>query len=173
MRHITKGIGDESFVVAAGKCFRDPDHIAAFVEAFLYGNGINASDNAWWKALSEILRFRGNATQNISSDRCLKLIELAGKHFEMLRKSRSGGEYFRLVCLVIVYTLRRRAYDDTFLDPEGEIAIWIKEQFREARADVKSGRLTLMGGSVDLSQQLQLIIDYVDRKGRGQLLIGG
>ncbi len=91
----------------------------------------------------------------------------------MLRKSRSGGEYFRLVCLVIVYTLRRRAYDDTFLDPEGEIAIWIKEQFREARADVKSGRLTLMGGSVDLSQQLQLIIDYVDRKGRGQLLIGG
>lgn len=173
LRHISHGFGNENFVVAAGKCFRDPDHIAAFVATFLSDYHRFASNNAWWKALSEILRFRGNATQNISSDRCLKLMQIAGKQFEMLRRGGSGGEYFRLVCLVIVYTLRRRAYDDTFLDPEGEIAIWIKKQFREARADVKSGRLSLMGGSVDLSQQLQLIIDYVDRKGRGQLLIGG
>jgi hypothetical protein len=59
------------------------------------------------------------------------------------------------------------------LDPEGELALWIKNEFRQARADVKSKRLQLMGGSVDISQQLQLIIDYVDRKGKGQLLIGG
>jgi hypothetical protein len=29
-----------------------------------------------------------------------------------------------------------------------------------------------MGGAVNLPAQLQLIIDYVDRKGKGQLLIG-
>jgi hypothetical protein len=109
----------------------------------------------------------------ISSEKCEKLIRLAGTQFERQRKSGNGREFFRLVCLVVVYTLRRRAFDDTFLDPEGELALWIKNEFRQARADVKSKRLQLMGGSVDISQQLQLIIDYVDRKGKGQLLIGG
>jgi hypothetical protein len=173
LRHLSSRFVHENFVVAAGKCLRDPAHIAVFVDAFLSENRRGASSNVWWKALSEILRFRGNATQNISSEKCLTLMKIAGKQFEMQRKGGGGGEYFRLVCLVIVYTLRRRAFDDTFLDPDGETAIWIKNQFREARADVKAGRLTLMGGSIDLSQQLQLIIDYVDRKGRGQLLIGG
>jgi hypothetical protein len=126
----------------------------------------------WWRALSEILRFRGNATQLISSQRCYDLMQLAWKGFKSDRLSNSGTESFRLECLVIVYTLRRRAYDDTFLDPESDLAVGIKNEFRQARADAKAGRLWLMGGSIDLSQQLQLIIDYVDRRGRGQLLIG-
>jgi hypothetical protein len=29
-----------------------------------------------------------------------------------------------------------------------------------------------MGGAVDLQEQLQLIIDYIDKQGKGQLLIG-
>jgi hypothetical protein len=29
-----------------------------------------------------------------------------------------------------------------------------------------------MRGSVNLPEQLQLIIDYIDRKGKGQLLVG-
>ncbi|MBL8872649.1 MAG: hypothetical protein JNK90_22920 [Planctomycetaceae bacterium] len=173
LRNLSSGYTNENFVVAAGKCFRNPDHIVVFVDAFLSDHRKGASGNAWWKALSEILRFRSNATQNISSEKCLTLMNIAGKQFEMQRRAGGGGEYFRLVCLVIVYLLRRRAFDDTFLDPDGDTAIWIKNQFRQARADVKAGKLTLMGGSIDLSQQLQLIIDYVDRKGRGQLLIGG
>lgn len=173
LRHIANRFSHENFVVAAGKCFRAPEHIAIFVDMFLLESNRGSPGNAWWKALSEILRFRGNATMQISSEKCEKLIRLAGTQFERQRKSGNGREFFRLVCLVVVYTLRRRAFDDTFLDPEGELALWIKNEFRQARADVKSKRLQLMGGSVDISQQLQLIIDYVDRKGKGQLLIGG
>ena len=80
--------------------------------------------------------------------------------------------FFRTACMVIVYTLRRRDFDDTFLPPESELANWVKEEFRQARADSKSRKLRLMGGAVNLPAQLQLIIDYVDRKGKGQLLIG-
>jgi hypothetical protein len=103
---------------------------------------------------------------------CEELIKIAQRKFDESVNTGNGGETFRLVSLVIVYTLRRRAFDDSFLDPESKLALQIKEGFRKARADAKSGRLRLIGGSVDLSQQLQLIIDYIDRRGKGQLLIG-
>jgi len=99
-------------------------------------------------------------------------VELAQDVFDNSVSNGNGGQLFRLVCLVIVYTLRRRAFDDSFLDPQSNLALRIKESFRIARASAKTGRLSLMGGSIDLSQQLQLIIDYIDRQGKGQLLIG-
>ena len=74
--------------------------------------------------------------------------------------------------MAMVYMLRRRAFDDEFLPPESESAEWIKAEFRAAKIDASTGRLVLMGGAVNLQEQLQLIIDYIDRCGKGQLLIG-
>ncbi len=162
----------EEYVVAAGKCLRTPGHISSFATSFLYQLRCGRAKLPWWKALAELLRFRGDATQLISSDDCTEIIRGAGNVFHQERMRRSGREVFRTVCMVIVYTLRRRAFDDTFLPPESELANWVKEEFRQARADSKSGKLRLMGGAVNLPAQLQLIIDYVDRKGKGQLLIG-
>ncbi len=162
----------EDFVIAAGKCLRDPEHIAHFFRWCLSERGVVNMNTTRLKAASEILRFRANATKLMSSDLCLSLMTLACNIFEQHRKRGSGKELFRLVCLVIVYTLRRRAFDDGFLDPQSELAIRIKSEFRKALADARAGTLRLIGGSVNLSQQLQLIIDYVDRQGRGQLLIG-
>jgi hypothetical protein len=161
----------EDHVVAAGKCLRSPDQVATFIRVFeeQYNKGLVSQ--VWWKALSEILRFRGNALQNVSSNDCLALVRMAGKVFMKEKKKGEGREAFRLACLVIVYTLRRRAFDDSFLAPESDLAISIKNEFREARAHAKAGILQLMGGSINLPQQLQLIIDYIDRKGKGQLLI--
>lgn len=173
LEKIESGFIREEYVVAAGKCFRKPEHIATFIRAVFSEYGTHRLTNPWWKAISEMLRFREDATRLISSEDCLYLMQLAGEVFESERKRGSGKEVFRTVCLVIVYTLRRRAFDDQFLEPESELAEWIKKAFRRARNDAKSGRLRLIGGSVDLAQQLQLIIDYVDRKGKGQLLIGG
>lgn len=172
IRNLQGPIIHEDYIVAAGKCLREAEHISSFLEVFFKTRRALQFNRVWWRALSEILRFRGNATQLISSQRCYDLMQLAWKGFKSDRLSNSGTESFRLECLVIVYTLRRRAYDDTFLDPESDLAVGIKNEFRQARADAKAGRLWLMGGSIDLSQQLQLIIDYVDRRGRGQLLIG-
>jgi hypothetical protein len=163
---------DEEYVLAAGKCLRTPVHISSFATSFLYQLRCGRAKLVWWKALAELLRFRGDATQLISSDDCTEIIKGAGQVFHRERMKQSGQMIFRTVCMVIVYTLRRRAFDDTFLPPESELAIWIKEEFRQAIADAKSGKLRLMGGSVNLPAQLQLIIDYIDRKGKGQLLIG-
>jgi hypothetical protein len=172
LRSIESDFTHDDFVLAAGKCLRDPEHIARFINAFFKSRKAIHFNQTWWRALSEILRFRGNAIQMLSPDQCYSLIRLAGKAFKEDRLSGHCSERFRLACLVIVYTLRRRAFDDNFLDPESDLAEGIKNEFRQARVDARAGRLRLMGGSIDLSQQLQLIIDYVDRKGRGQLLIG-
>ena len=79
---------------------------------------------------------------------------------------------FRNTGLIIVYLLRRRSFDDNYMDPESQIAKKTKTAFNSAIRDSQAGRLRLIGGMVDLAQQLQLMIDYIDRRGRGQLLIG-
>jgi hypothetical protein len=162
----------EEYVVAAGKCLRTPIHIASFATSFLHQLRCGRAKLPWWKALAELLRFRGDATQLISSEECTEITSAAGDIFRKQRNRGAGGEVFRTVCMVIVYALRRRAFDDAFLPPESELARWIKAEFRQARMDYNSRELRLMGGAVNLPAQLQLIIDYVDRKGKGQLLIG-
>jgi hypothetical protein len=169
---LRSGNAKEDHVIAAGKCLRKPAHIAIFVQEFIRRKLIGGITQPWWRALSELLRFRGNALQEVSSDDCMTLLEMAIDVFSMEQKTGYGRELFRLPCLVIVYALRRRAFDDTFLDPESKLARYIKGQFLEARMAAVSGRLTLMGGSINLPEQLQLIIDYIDRKGKGQLLVG-
>jgi hypothetical protein len=161
----------EDFVIAAGKCLRLPEHVLAFFRACLSGRALIHMNSTRLKAASELLRFRANATKLMPSDLCLSLMKIACDIFERERQRGRGNELFRHVCLVIVYTLRRRAFDDNFLDPESDLAIRIKGEFRKALVDAKERRLRLMGGSVDLAQQLQLIIDYVDRQGKGQLLL--
>ena len=163
---------NDEIVLAAGKCLREPEHVALFITSFMRQLGYSGSTQTWWRALSEILRFRGSALQYVSSTECMQVLNKAGQVFEYQRARGEGGETFRLACLVIVYTLRRRAFDDSFLDPNCELAEKLKGSFRQARLDAKEGRLKLIGGSVNLFEQMQLIIDYVDRRGKGQLLIG-
>jgi len=172
LQGLTNEYSLDEIVLAAGKCLRKPEHIAEFVKSFLRQLGRGGSSQTWWRALSEILRFRGNALQYVSSEECAMLLNRAGRVFASERARGEGGETFRLACLVVVYTLRRRAFDDSFLEPKSTLAESLKSEFKQARVDAKEGRIRLIQGSVNLSEQLQLIIDYVDRKGKGQLLIG-
>jgi len=163
---------DDDFVVAAGKCLRSPEEALEFATAMLYQLACGRAKIVWWKALAELLRFRGSATQMLDSADCMKLLKYAGAIFHTERKRGTGKQLFRTVCMAMVYMLRRRAFDDDFLPPESDDAEWIKAEFRDAKLDVRAGRLSLMGGAVDLQEQLQLIIDYIDKQGKGQLLIG-
>ncbi|MDB4353655.1 hypothetical protein N9Z64_02910, partial [bacterium] len=163
---------DADFVLAAGKCLRSSHDVSIFANAMLH-TSVGEKNLTWWKALAELLRFRDSATQCISSEDCLFLVELALEKFRRERERNMGKEVFRQMCLSIVYLLRRRAFDDTFLEPESHLALEVKSEFQMARKAAKNGSLRMIGGSIDLPQQLQLIIDYVDRKGKGQLLIGG
>jgi len=172
VRKIKEQYVDEDFVLASGKCLRSPEEVSQFATAMLYQLACGRAKIVWWKALAELLRFRGSATQFLDSADCMKLLKYSGAIFHTERKRGTGKQLFRTVCMAMVYMLRRRAFDDEFLPPESENAEWIKEEFRRAKRDVKAGKLSLMGGSVDLQEQLQLIIDYVDCRGKGQLLIG-
>lgn len=169
---ITEPYVEEDFVLASGKCLRSPEEVSKFATAMIYQLACGRAKIVWWKALAELLRFRGDATQKIESADCLKLLNNAGAIFQTERRRGTGKQLFRTVCMAMVYMLRRRAFDDEFLPPESDIAEWIKGEFRNAKMDVRSGRLSLMGGAVDLQEQLQLIIDYIDKRGKGQLLIG-
>lgn len=170
--NINEPFVDENFVVAAGKCLRSPVEVSVFATAMLYQLARGRAKIVWWKALAELLRFRGDATQMLDSSDCMKLMEQALLIFQTERRRGSGKQLFRTVCMVMVYMLRRRAFDDEFLPPESDSAESIKEEFRGAKQDAKTRRLSLMGGAVDLQEQLQLIIDYIDKRGKGQLLIG-
>ena len=163
---------DKDFVLASGKCLRSPEEVSHFATAMLYQLACGRAKIVWWNALAELLRFRGSATQLLDSADCMKLLKYAGAIFHTERKRGTGNQLFRTVCMAMVYMLRRRAFDDEFLPPESESAEWIKAEFRAAKIDASTGRLVLMGGAVNLQEQLQLIIDYIDRCGKGQLLIG-
>jgi hypothetical protein len=169
---ITEAYVEEDFVLASGKCLRSPEEVSKFATAMIYQLACGRAKIVWWKALAELLRFRGDATQKIESADCLKLLNNAGAIFQTERRRGTGKQLFRTVCMAMVYMLRRRAFDDDFLPPESDNAEWIKAEFRDAKLDVRAGRLSLMGGAVDLQEQLQLIIDYIDKQGKGQLLIG-
>jgi hypothetical protein len=163
---------DQALVTACGWCFRDPAHIECLAECAerkLQTQG--TGQYMWWKALSEALRYRTDATREISNVRAERLTTLALNTFKTKRLQRSGDLLFRYVCLVIVYLLRRRAYEDAYLDPESKLANTVKGEFKCAIKEARQGTLRLVGGSVNLAEQLQFMIDYVDRRGRGQLVL--
>lgn len=78
---------------------------------------------------------------------------------------------FRYAALVIVFILRRRAFDNGFLDPDSELAGRVKDTFRRAIKAHQSGRFHVIGGAVDLPRALQQMIDYIDRRGMGSILL--
>ncbi len=88
-------------------------------------------------------------------------------------ESGGGGYPFRWSSLIVVYMLRRRMFDLDFLDPERELATKAKELFRTAIDRYKQRRLRPLGGSVDLPAALQQMINYIDRKGSGDILMAG
>jgi hypothetical protein len=83
----------------------------------------------------------------------------------------SGAYLFRYAALVIVFMLRRRAFDGAFLDPETELAERIKETFRLAITAHEAGEIRVIRGAVDLPRALQQMIDYIDRRGMGSMLL--
>ena len=84
------------------------------------------------KALSEILRYRDEATREIDSPLAYDLMDKALRTFVRQRDANNGNYIFRHSCLIIVYLLCRRAYDDEFLPPESPFAEHVKTEFRKA-----------------------------------------
>jgi len=164
-------------LAGCGWCLRDPEDVAAFTGmAFLPHMDRSTERPAnWVKALWEILRYRPEATRDISSDDCTTIAQYLMEILE--RQLRRPPEHkfqhiFKRVSGGIAYLLRRRAHDKQFLDPETELAKKIKVAFRKAIQEVKDHPENVIGGAIRIDHQLQLIVDYIDRKGTGLISIG-
>ena len=160
-------------LIACGQCFRKPIHVAILADRFSrafsrqrIGNRLN-----WLKALSATLCYRSDATKEIASEHCLAIMEICLKQLNDQLNHGSGAYIFRYAALVIVFMLRRRAHDNGFLAPDSELAGRIKDTFRRAINAHRSGRFHVIGGAVDVPQALQQMIDYIDRRGMGSILL--
>jgi hypothetical protein len=166
-------VATDDVVKACGGCLRSPASIAKFLERFLARLRVSSTNsNIWLRALSQLLQYRGDATAETHSSTCEQLTVEMLTLFDTELKKGKGNYIFRYTSLAIVYLLRRRAYDDDYLAPESPTAIAAKDAFARAIQLRRQHRFRLMGGSVDLGAALQNMIDYIDRRGRGDILIG-
>jgi hypothetical protein len=174
-KHFHNEFHDRQCVLhTSGLAMRSPHNIAKLVKHVFYSGGRLISPGAnELKAISQVLRYRHDATKEIKSDSCEQVIQSCLRIFERGMESGGGGYPFRWSSLIVVYMLRRRMFDLDFLDPERELATQAKELFRTAIDRYKQRRLRPLGGSVDLPAALQQMINYIDRKGSGDILMAG
>ena len=108
-------------LVASGNCLRSPAAIERFARAFTARmRRSTVGTNDWLKALAAILRYRSEATEQISSPVCMEVTRYALEVFKSELESANANYRFRNACLIIVYLLRRRAFDEGYLDPDCE-----------------------------------------------------
>jgi len=161
------------FLPACGWCLRDPDHIRLFAEqlnANLRDRPQGHSD--WLKAFWEILRYRGNATERLESGLCANLArQILG--VVKAEFGRSNLKYkFRYASGCIVYLLRRRAYDPSYFDPKIQPGTEARRVFADALTYVRCHPKDVIGGIVRTDEELQKILNYIDKRGRGPILLG-
>lgn len=161
-------------VRACGWCLRSPQAFELFVRVLLRRivEEPQRGHTDWIKSLSQVLRFREEATRDLASSELLELCRFLRNVFRGEVDTGVGNHTFTATCLSLVYLLRRRAFDDQFLAPEGRLASELRSDFQRAITLHQAGRLRLRAGRVDLACELARMIDYVDRRGHGLPGIG-
>lgn len=162
-------------VHACGHCLRTPPALNTFFLAvfeLLPGSSLTTNADSL-KAVSQALRYRVDATQQLSDTHASRIIEVCLDIFQNDMENAGGSTFnFRWTALIVGFLLRRRIYNSDFLPPDGQLATRAKELFEEAIRRYKRGRLSPIGGSVDTPGAIQQLIDYIDKKGVGPLLLG-
>ncbi len=165
---------------AIGCCLRDRDLAGLFVtRAFeRLRKPSPRAKNDTMRALCRLLQYRDDALGGANDDGhpatpselCELLTRACLRHIAPQVASGNLQYIYRHGSLAIVYLLRRRRYDDSYLPPDHPIAEETKTVFREVIAGLREGRMKKVGGFVDLMAVTQQMIDYIDRKGRGRLV---
>ena len=126
----------------------------------------------WMRALCRILAYREHATKNISSEVCEDIaIECFGFVKHQIRADREAKIIYRHGSLCIAYLLRRRRYDPKYMDPVADFGRRVKAFFEKTIEDMNNNRVRCLGGFVNLPRVTQIIVDYIDRRGKERLLI--
>lgn len=162
----------KEILIASGHCFRQPEHVAYFVRSLCNRLDVQPEGTYWWfKSLADMLRYRDSALMNVETPICERLVDKAFAVF--LTERRNGRPSHKSMCMamVITYLLRRRKYDDAFLDPTAGTAIKIKSAFGDAIRTIAS-----QPGTNAIRERFRLLlsimIDYIDRRGSGLVFVG-
>ena len=144
--------------------------------------GRNELQKNWLRALSEVIKYRDDATQFITGNRgkggergglgvCLSLTQHLLDIFEA--SFNLPGEFhpqiFGRSAVSVVYLLRRRIYEDDYLEPDHPLGKRAKRLFSLAQKYHKDGSICIPGGMLNVEEELQKFIDYIDRRGRGAI----
>ena len=157
-------------LAACGWCLRDPDLIGLFATKFEICLQVDMSGrNNWLKAFGEMLRYREDATRDIPTTRCEALTRKILKIFQAQLDQKNFAFLFRNSALCIAFLLRRRAFDDDYLRPGSPVYDQVRLVFARALRDLSDHRI---GGTINPRKIVQLMLDYLDRKGPS-VLAGG
>ncbi|QDU96267.1 hypothetical protein Pla8534_40860 [Lignipirellula cremea] len=163
-------------VHACGHCLRNPHDLSTFILAVfeMCPNAVVSRNTNSLKSVSQALRYRAVATQEVTDEQAVNIFEECLNIFEHEMVSARGRTFaFRWSALIAGYMLRRRSYSADFLPPDGELAKQAKELFNRAISLYQRGKLQPIGGTVDTPAAIQQLIDYIDRRGVGPLLLSG
>lgn len=174
---------DSHHLLPIGRCLRESKAIGEFarcaLQRFERGHELTAN---WLRALSEVIKYRDDATQFITGNRgkggergglgvCLSLTQHLLDIFEA--SFNLPGEFhpqiFGRSAVSVVYLLRRRTYEDDYLEPDHPLGKRAKRLFSLAQKYHKDGSIRIPGGMLNVEEELQKFIDYIDRRGRGAI----
>jgi len=179
LRHLNiRGNVAGEVLLASGHCLRRSEDIVVladqFIARFSPPHGPMPNNN-WLRALSEVLRYREHAPRDFTAEQCNVILESCLRVLdEQMEIGQTRGRVwykFKNAALVIAFLLRRRAFDPSFLDPTTDLADRIKTTFRRAIKAHESKQVVIARGSINVPEALQQMIDYIDRRGSGTLLL--
>jgi hypothetical protein len=172
---IAQGQSLDAIFNACAHCLRNPQRIRLFVNAaFQLSNRAECLPkvNAL-KAVSQVFSYRVEATRDLSDDDAYRIIRACLTIFKREMDTRAGKSFaFRWSSVIIVYLLRRRIFQSDFLPPDSPLAMETKVLFSEAIERYRQRKLKPISGSVDTAAAIKQMIDYIDRKGVGPLVLG-
>jgi hypothetical protein len=176
---------DETTCIIAGHCIRDGVTAARFMLQLLGAiptSNLGRLLSYQMKALGILLSQRQDAMSKLPLEAAEQLVEECLRVFQAEVENDKLAWLFEHSGLAIVYALRYRVYDPSFLDPESPVAIRAKEHFTAAIEKLseriqRRPRSSYISNSLSperarrLRTALQQLIDYIDKRGEGDILI--
>jgi hypothetical protein len=178
------GVGlHETAIIAIGNCLREPDHVAEALRRFTIDLNADAAREDRLRAIAQMCRYRSDALEATPSKRCDDLMEVlhrtieseygaAIQHWRQTNRTKRLAIIFRESCRSVLFLLRRRRYDESFLSPSRNLAKALKETFSNVADAIKQQKMEFMTGQVNQSDTFNQISLYIDWKGSGVVNFG-
>lgn len=178
------GVGlHETTIIAIGNCLREPSHVAEALGRFTVDLNADAAREDRLRAIAQMCRYRSDALESASSQRCDDLMEVlhrtieteydaALQHWRQTKRPKRLAIIFRESCRSVLFLLRRRRYDESFLSPSRNLAKALKETFSKVTIAIEQQKMEFMTGQVNQSDTFNQISLYIDWKGSGVVNFG-